>query len=264
MASSSGSFLPLTESGVLITGGTSGVGLASAIALAAAGVPRIGIIGRSVDRGEKARADILRATPNVRVEFIAADANIAEQAVYAGARAKELLGNIDVLLNATVGPYVPELFHETKVEDIIPMIVQQQVAPMHMCSVVLPGMRERKHGAIINIASDAAKVATVGEAILGGAMAAIVMFSKALAMEAKRFGVRVNVLTPSLVEGTMMYEKVRSHGFSAKLFDKAAKLAHLGLAQPDDLAQLVVFLAGPHGARLTGQAISLNGGISAG
>jgi NAD(P)-dependent dehydrogenase (short-subunit alcohol dehydrogenase family) len=95
-------------------------------------------------------------------------------------------------------------------------------------------------------------------------MAAIVMFSKTLAMEAKRFGVRVNALTPSLVEGTAMYAKVRSQGFSAKLFDKAAKLAHLGLAQPEDLAELVVFLAGPHGARLTGQAISLNGGISAG
>lgn len=264
MASSSGSFLPLAESGVLITGGTSGIGLASAMAFAAAGVPRIGIIGRNVERGEKARAEVLKKSPNAKVEFIAADANFADQAVYAGTRAKELLGNIDVLLNATVGPYVPELFHETKIEDIIPMIIQQQIAPMHMCSVIIPGMRERKHGAIINIASDGAKVVTVGESVLGGAMAAIVMFSKTLAMEAKRFGVRVNALTPSLVEGTQMYAKVRSQGFSAKLFDKAAKLAHLGLAQPEDLAELVVFLAGPHGARLTGQAISLNGGISAG
>src|SRR5882724_11581294 len=116
MASSSGSFLPLTDSGVLITGGTSGIGLASAIAFAAAGVRRIGIIGRNVERGEKARAEVLKKSPNAKVEFIAADANFADQAVYAGARAKELLGNIDVLLNSTVGPFVPELFHETKIE----------------------------------------------------------------------------------------------------------------------------------------------------
>ena len=52
-------------------------------------------------------------------------------------------------------------------------------------------------------------------------------------------------------------------GFSKKLFEKAASLAHLGVAEPDDLASLVVFLGGPGSARLTGQAISVNGGISA-
>lgn len=257
-------FVPLAESGVLISGGTSGIGLASALQFAAAGVPRIGLIGRNAERGERARAKVLQQSPGTRVEFISADANVAEQALMAARQAEDKLGNIDILLNCTVGPFVPELFHETPIANIIPMLVQQAVGPMHMCSAVLPGMRERRHGAIINIASDGAKVVTPGESVLGGAMAAIVIFSKTLAMEAKRYGVRVNALTPSLVEGTMMYDKVRGQGFSAKLFDKAARLAQLGLAQPEDLAALAVFIAGPHGARLTGQAISLNGGISAG
>ena len=257
-------FLPLTESGVLITGGTSGIGLASALQFAAAGVPRIGLIGRNEERGQQAREKVRKQFPKAKVEFISADANVAAQALHAAAQARELLGNIDVLMNCTVGPFVPELFHDTPIENIIPMIIQQQIGPMHMCAAIIPGMRERRWGSIINVASDGAKVVTIGESVLGGAMAAIVMFSKTLAMEAKRYGVRVNALTPSLVEGTMMYAKVRSDGFSAKLFDKAAKLAHLGMAQPEDLAALAVFIAGPHGARLTGQAISLNGGISAG
>jgi NAD(P)-dependent dehydrogenase (short-subunit alcohol dehydrogenase family) len=95
-------------------------------------------------------------------------------------------------------------------------------------------------------------------------MAALVMFTKTLAMEAKRVGVRANVLTPSIVEGTRTYDRVMKGGFSAKLFDKAIKAARLGVATPDDIAPMIVFMAGPQGARMTGQAVSINGGISAG
>jgi NAD(P)-dependent dehydrogenase (short-subunit alcohol dehydrogenase family) len=74
-------------------------------------------------------------------------------------------------------------------------------------------------------------------------MAAIVMFSRVTAIEAKRDGIRVNVITPSLIAGTPTAESVLRDGFSKKLFEKAASLAHLGVAEPDDLASLVVFLA---------------------
>src|ERR1039458_8956202 len=91
-------------------------------------------------------------------------------------------------------------------------------------------------GSIVNIASDAAKVATPGESVLGGAMAAIVMFSRVTAIEAKRNGIRVNVITPSLIAGTPTAGHVLRDGFSKNLFEKAASLAHLGVAEPDDLA----------------------------
>ncbi len=74
---------------------------------------------------------------------------------------------------------------------------------------------------------------------------------------------RANVITPSLVEGTLTGERVTRDGFSAKLFAKAASLAHLGVAKPEDIAALAVFLASPAAARITGQAVSVNGGISA-
>jgi NAD(P)-dependent dehydrogenase (short-subunit alcohol dehydrogenase family) len=90
------------------------------------------------------------------------------------------------------------------------------------------------------------------------------MFSKVAAMEAKRDGIRVNAVTPSLIAGTPTAENVLSDGFSKALFEKASSLAHLGVAEPEDLASLIVFLGGPASARLTGQAISVNGGISAG
>lgn len=253
----------LDQCTVLIAGGTAGVGLATALCFAAAGTRRIALMGRSVERGEAARRQVLAACPDAHVVFIAADANKADQALRAVAEATAALGAVDVLVNTTVGPFVPRLFHEIPIEDIEPMLVQQALAPLLMCRAVMPGMRERRGGAIINIASDAGKVATPGESVIGGAMAGIIMFSRGLAIEAKRNGIRVNTLTPSLIEGTLTYDRVLADPFSAKLFGSAIKLAHLGVAQPDDLAGLIVFLASPQGARITGQAISVNGGISA-
>jgi NAD(P)-dependent dehydrogenase (short-subunit alcohol dehydrogenase family) len=73
----------------------------------------------------------------------------------------------------------------------------------------------------------------------------------------------VNVLTPSIIVGTPTGDRSLEGGFSAKLFGKAIKMAHLGVTEADDLSGLIVFLASPEASRLTGQAISVNGGISA-
>lgn len=253
----------LSKSTVLIAGGTAGVGLSTAIQFARAGAPGIALIGRNAERGQQACAAVRAQVPGAKAVFIAADANDAVQAARAAEDARRQLGRIDVLVNSTVGPFVPRLLHLTPAEDIAPMLVGQMLAPLLMSRIVLPWMREQHGGLIVNIASDAGKLATPGESVIGAAMAGIVMFSRTLAMEAKRDGVRVNVLTPSLIEGTLTYDRVTSDGFSAKLFQKAAQMAQLGVTQPQDLAHLIVFLASPHAVRITGQAISPNGGISA-
>jgi NAD(P)-dependent dehydrogenase (short-subunit alcohol dehydrogenase family) len=255
--------LPLTECGALIVGGTSGVGLATAIQLARSGVTRIALMARDVERGERACQAVLATAPATKVYFVQGDANDLEQAIKASERARELLVNIDVLVNTTTSTFTPELFHRTPVADIKAIINQLVMAPLQMCGIVLPWMRQRGTGAIVNVASDAAKSATPGETVIGGAMAAIVMFSRALAIEAKRDGIRVNVLTPSLIAGTPVTEMLMKESFSAKLFQKAASLAHLGVPHPEDLAAMIVFLVSPQAARITGQAISVNGGISA-
>jgi NAD(P)-dependent dehydrogenase (short-subunit alcohol dehydrogenase family) len=253
----------LPESGVAITGGTSGVGLAAARMLAEAGVRRLVLMGRNEERGLAARDTVLAASPDAQVEFVAVDASDPLDATRAIAEAHSRIGSVDVLVNSTNSSFKPALLHDTPIEEIGAMLAQQALPPLHMTRAVLPFMREQRGGAIINIASDAAKVATPGETVLGSAMAAIVMFTRATAMEAKRDGVRVNVLTPSLIPGTPSGERVLEGGFSAKLFAKALQLAHLGATDVEDLASLIVYLASPAAARLTGQAISVNGGISA-
>ena len=123
-------------------------------------------------------------------------------------------------------------------------------------------MMEQEGGTIINVASDAGKLATPGETVIGAGMASIIMFTKALANEAKRSGIRVNCLTPSIVRGTPLYDDLMAHPFASKLFAKAEKMATLGVVESDELAQLAVFLASPAAAKLSGQCISMNGGIS--
>lgn len=254
---------PLEECGVLITGGTSGAGLATALHFAAAGVRRIALIGRDQVRGKAACATVLSQTVDAQVEFIMADANRVEQATAAAEKARSSVGRIDVLVNSTLTEFTPQLFHNTAINQIEPIIFERLMAPLLMCRLVLPWMREQGSGVIINISSDAAKVATPGESVIATAMAGLVIFSRTLAMEAKRDGIRVNVLTPSLISGTQAAERHLQGGFSAKIFDKVASRAHLGLAQPEDIAALAVFLASPAAARITGQTISVNGGISA-
>jgi len=249
---------------VVITGGTAGVGLAAALQFAAAGVPRIALLGRDQERGRAAVQAIVARHAGTVAEFLVCDATRLEAAETAVSLVRERFGRIDVLLNSTTTGYTPDLLHRTPISDLAPLLTQVALAPIYMTRVALPIMREQRSGVILNIASDAAKVPTPGETIIGAAMAAIVMFSRTLALEAKRDGIRVNVLTPSLIAGTATAERVQKEGFSAKLFAKAATLAHLGVAEPDDLAALIVFLASPQARRITGQVISVNGGISAG
>jgi len=255
---------PFADSTVLITGGTSGVGLASAKLFASRGVRKIALVGRNAERGEQARRAVLEVSPQANVAFVAADANQLDQAVNAAEQVRKQFGSVDILVNSTIGLYTPNPLQDIPLEDIQPIILQTVLAPMLMSRIVLPWMRERGGGCIINMASDAAKVPTPGETILDAAMSAIVLFSRTLSMEAKRFGVRVNVLTPSLITGTPTAERVQKEGFSAKLFATVAKLADLGVVEPHEVAELIVFLASPQAAKITGQTVSINGGISAG
>ncbi|MCB1475119.1 MAG: SDR family oxidoreductase [Rhodobiaceae bacterium] len=255
--------LRFEDASVLITGGTSGVGLATAIRFAEKGVRKIALNGRNAERGAAACDKVKKAVPGADVRFFAGDGNkLAEvKAVCEGARSA--FGSVDILINSTIGGFGPDLFHNIPEENIEPMAMQQFLPPLLASRIVYPWMREKNNGVIISIASDAGKSATPGESVLGGAMAGIIMFTRGLAMEAKRNNIRVNVMTPSIIEGTMTYDEVMAGEFSGKLFAKAIKMAQLGVVNPDDMANMIVFLASPECSKVTGQAVSVNGGISA-
>jgi NAD(P)-dependent dehydrogenase (short-subunit alcohol dehydrogenase family) len=253
----------LHESSLVVAGGSSGIGFATAARFLEAGAPRVVIIGRDEQRGREARERLGALGATGKIQFLAADCNEPSQAEEAAARAEEFTDGIDVLVNATAATFTPELLHRIPVEQVPQILAQQALAPMLMTRIALPFMCERRGGVIINVASDAAKVPTPGESMIGAAMAAIVSFTRTAALESKRSGVRINALTPSLVQGTATTNRILAEGYSAKLFAKVGRMAHLGVATPEDQAGLILYLASPAAARLTGQAISLNGGVSA-
>lgn len=245
----------------LIVGGSSGVGLATARRLAAQGVTRIAIAARSIERGEAAAASLSSGTVDAR--FFACDANDPAEAVRLVGEVEAAFGSIDLLVVSTAAAVLPRLLGDIEPAEIAQTLTDQAAAPMVMSRAVLPGMRARGSGSIVVVASDAAKSATPGETVIGAAMAAITMFARAMAMEVKRDGIRVNIVTPSLISGTPIYDRLMEDEFSARLFGKAAKLASLGVADADDVAATIAFLCSRDAARITGQAISVNGGISA-
>ncbi|MBZ5738437.1 SDR family NAD(P)-dependent oxidoreductase [Nocardioides mangrovi] len=247
---------------VVIAGGTSGVGLATGIEYVRAGCTDLVLIGRDEERGKRAVELVLEEAPSARVEFVSADLNDPDGALEAAATAHRVLGGIDVLVCSTVAPYQPTLLHEIPLEQLRDILTQQALGPLLTVRAVLPFMRRQGSGAIVTIASDAAKVPTPGETGIGAAMAAIVTFSQTLAVEAKRDGIRVNVLTPSLIVDTASYDRAMSQEFSKKIFDKITRAASLGLTEPSDLAHAALYLTSPRSRRVTGQVLSVNGGIS--
>jgi 2-hydroxycyclohexanecarboxyl-CoA dehydrogenase len=246
---------------VVILGGTSGVGLETAARFAGQG-DRVVIMGRDLGRGAAALAALGARVDGADVSFVPVDASDAADAVRAGAEAHDALGSIDVLMCSTNTSQLPQLLHRMKPTSIVGCLTELALPPLHMTHAVLPHMRAAGHGSIILVASDAAKVPTPGESVIGAAMAAICMFARTAAVEAKREGIRINVLTPSLIADTPGAASIATDPFSARLFAKAAENAHLGVAVPADLAELALFLAGPGSARMTGQVLSVNGGIS--
>lgn len=248
---------------VVVAGGTSGIGRACAEAMLAAGAEAVVINGRSAERGEQARAEIALRFPKARVGLALGDMAQVTGAQSVMSAAVAQLGRIDVLVNSTGGNDTPALLHKTPIEEVPGILERCLLAQLLSCRAALPYMREARSGCVINIASDDAKVPTPGESIIGAAMAGIVLFTRTLAVEGKRDGIRANVLTPSLVSGTDHYERVMSDPFAGKMFAKAVPMAQLGVVNKGELAELAVFIASPAAAKMTGQAISMTGGISA-
>lgn len=253
----------LKESIAVITGGTAGIGRACAEALLGSGVRGVLVNGRNAERAERAKREMQALFPAARIAIATGDVAYPGVACAVMDEAMRQFGRIDVLVNSTGANDIPRLLHETPIEEI-PGVLERGLLPQILaCRAALPFMRKAGGGSIINVASDAAKLPTPGESVIGAAMAGIVMFTRGLAIEGKRDGIRANVVTPSLTSGTQLYDRIMADPFAGKIFGKASRLAALGVVSKEELAGLVVFLASPAAAKITGQAISMTGGISA-
>jgi NAD(P)-dependent dehydrogenase (short-subunit alcohol dehydrogenase family) len=204
------------------------LGLATAEAFITVGVPDLMLVGRDEMRGRAVASRLLAVAPASRVRFISADCSVSAEAERAVWHAEEVVGGIDVLVTATGATVRPDLLHNLAVSGLQRTLCALMSPTLLLTHLVLPGMRARRSGVIVNVASDAARAPAPGHAVVGAAMAALVMFSKVVALEGKRDGIRVNVLTPSLIEGTSTTQRILADGYSSRLFEKARAQADLG------------------------------------
>ncbi|MCP3993168.1 MAG: glucose 1-dehydrogenase [Actinomycetia bacterium] len=244
---------------VVVTGGGGGIGGAVCSAFAAEGA-LIGVLDRALDAASETAQRITDA--GGRALAVACD--ITERSDVDGAieRVTDELGPIDVLVNnAGWDLFVP--FLDTEPDDWSRLIDINLIGALHMHHAVLPGMVERGSGRVVNVASDAARVGSSGEAVYAACKAGMVALSKTLAREHSREGITFNVVCPGPTDTALLATVTDSAANPEKLreaFRRAIPLGRLG--QPEDLAGAILFFASDAASFVTGQVLSVSGGLT--
>ena len=236
-----------------VTGAGQGIGQAIARRLAAEGV-RVAVTDLDLETAS-ATADALGASA------LGLHVDVTDPAsVSAGVAAAESgLGPIDVLVN-NAGWDQAMPFLETDFELWDRLIAINYKGPLHCCHAVVPGMIERGYGRVVSIASDAGRGGSAGEAVYSGCKGGVIAFSKSLARETARTGVCVNVVCPGPTETQLFEDTVAERPRLRDAFLRAVPMRRFG--EPDDLAGAVAFLASADAAYITGQTLSVSGGLT--
>ena len=244
---------------VIITGGGGGIGGASCRRFAQEGA-KVAIFDLNLQSAQNVASEIV-ASGGVAAAF---DCDITNRASVdaAVAASQSQLGAIDVLVN-NAGWDVFKPFTKTVPEQWDRLIAINLIGALHLHHAVLPGMVERRRGRIVNIASDAARVGSSGEAVYAACKGGIVAFSKTIAREHARHGITVNVVCPGPTQTALFEDYKKGAGDPEKLvaaFTRSIPLGRIG--QPDDLPGAILFFASDDAAYITGQVLSVSGGLT--
>ena len=244
---------------VIVTGGGGGIGGATCRRFAAEGA-KVAVFDMNLEAAQRVVAEIQAAGGTAQ----AFRCNITDRAEVdaAVAAAQAALGPIAVLVN-NAGWDVFKPFLKTVPAEWEQLIAINLTGALHMHHAVLPGMAERKYGRIVNVASDAARGGSSGEAVYAACKGGLVALSKTLAREHARQGISVNVVCPGPTDTAVLADVVDCARDPAKLIEAFKNAIPMGrLGQPDDLAGAIVFFGSDDAAFITGQVISVSGGLT--
>ncbi len=238
------------EKTALVTGGSRGIGRAICLELARAGY-FVAVNFRSDEKGARETLDQVRAAgaDGRSAGFDVRDEEAARSAVEALARQK---GGIDVLVN-NAGIAADELFvmmTKKRWDSVVDTVLD---GFYNLTRPVLEKMVVQKSGSVVSIASVSALVANRGQANYAAAKSGLIAASRVAAAEVARLGVRVNVVAPGLIETDMIPELTR------KQIKAMIPMARIG--RPEEVAKVVRFLCSDEASYITGQTISVNGGM---
>jgi 2-hydroxycyclohexanecarboxyl-CoA dehydrogenase len=236
-----------------VTGGGGGIGAAIVDALVGDGVT-VAVADRDAEAAA-AVADRL-AGQGASTLGVAVDITDSARVREAVAEASSALGPIDILVNCAGWDKIEPFLDNTE-DDWDRIIAINLKGPIVVTRVVLDQMIERGSGRIVNIASDAGRVGSSGEAVYSAAKGGMISFTKTIAREMARHGITVNCVCPGPTDTPLlatMDEKLRA------AMTKAIPMRRI--AQPEDIAPVVAFLAGDGAGYMTGQTVSVSGGLT--
>ncbi len=240
----------------IVTGAAQGIGRAIVRRLAAEGA-KVAIADVRLDLAETTAAEI--RTDGGSATAVRLDVTSLDSATEAADRIERESGPIDVLVN-NAGWDKLEPFIESTPETWDKVIAINFRGVLNCCKVIAPRMKARGRGKIVSISSDAARVGSTGEAVYAGCKAAILGFSKTLARELARDHINVNVVCPGPTETALL--KTAMAGRQGVLDAMARGIPFRRLGQPDDLAGAVAFFASSDADYVTGQVLSVSGGLT--
>lgn len=244
---------------VIVTGGGGGIGGATCRRFAKQGA-RVAVFDMNLEAAQRVAADI-NADGGEAMAFNCDITNRGEVDEAVAATASRL-GPVDVLVN-NAGWDVFKPFTKTEPAQWERLIAINLTGALHMHHAVLPGMVARKSGRIVNIASDAARVGSSGEAVYAACKGGLVSFSKTIAREHARHGITVNVVCPGPTDTALFAEYKEGAGNPEKLMEAFTRSIPLGrIGQPDDLPGAILFFASDDAAFITGQVLSVSGGLT--
>lgn len=249
----------LTGKTAVVTGGARGIGKAISTTLA-----KQGASVAVADLNPREAADTVSVIKSAGGNAMAVETDVTdlESVKAAVKKVTEELGAIDILVNNAGWDRIMP-FIKTTPDFWDKVIAINYGGVLNTVYAVAEGMMAKNSGKIINISSDAALVGSMGEAVYAGAKGAIVSFSKSMAREFARNKINVNVVCPGPTETPLIDDMKAADDFAVKVLgniDKAIPLKRLG--RPEDIAAAVIFLASDAADYITGQVLSVSGGLS--
>lgn len=244
---------------VVVTGGGGGIGGAACRRFAQEGAS-VAVFDMHLQAAETVAAGIRDAGGKARA--FRCDITRRDEVDAAVAAAEAAFGPIHVLVN-NAGWDIFKPFTKTDPAEWDKLISINLTGALHMHHAVLPGMAARRAGRIVNVASDAARVGSSGEAVYAACKAGLIALSKTLAREHARHGITVNVVCPGPTNTALLDGFKDGAADPAKLMDAFTRAIPLGrIGQPDDLAGAIAFLASDDAGFITGQVLSVSGGLT--
>jgi 2-hydroxycyclohexanecarboxyl-CoA dehydrogenase len=241
----------LKDTVALVTGAGRGIGRAIAERLAAEGT-KVAVL----DIDEATARTTAEAVGGAGIRMDVTDGASVRAAV---AESERRLGPVTILVN-NAGWDKAEPFVKSSEETWDKVLAINLKGPIRMTRAVLDGMIERRRGRIVTVSSDAGRVGSSGEAVYSAAKAGVIGFSKTLARELARYSINVNVVCPGPTNTQLLRDVAPENPKLIEALKRAVPFGRIG--EPDEIAAAVAFLASDDAGFITGQTLSVSGGLT--